>query len=386
MNSPIYLDYAATTPVAPEVVQAMLPYLTLYGLFANPASIQHSPGIAVENVIRQARSNMAQLLNCSSDDVIFTSGATEANNLAIKGIVLAHPVGKHIITSTIEHKSVLDTCKFLEAQGYIVTYVRPDNQGRLRLETILEAITEQTILVSIMHVNNETGMIQDIAQIAQALKDKPIYFHVDAAQSAGKLSINLSELPVDLLSLSAHKFYGPKGVGCLFIRNRKRQRLIPLFHGGGQEFGLRPGTLPVHQIIGMVTAFELAHTRLTEDYLHSQQLRELLNKQLTILGEVKLNGDASAALPNIVNLSFSGVSADALIIALRDQVALSSGSACNSGAIEASHVLRSMNIEGDRLYEAIRLSFGRYTRIIDIQLAATILCDTVRQLRHLALE
>lgn len=386
MNSKIYLDYAATTPMLPEVMMAMAQCLTIKGDFANPASLQHSFGEQANVLIEKSRSEIAILLKCKSTDVIFTSGATESNNLALKGIALKYQSkGKHIITSASEHKSVLDTCKYLESIGFSITYLRPDHKGCLNLECILNALTEETILVSLMQVNNETGVIQDIEQIAQALKDKDLFFHVDAAQSTGKLKIDLTETPIDLLSLSAHKFYGPKGIGCMYIRNRKQTNLMPLMHGGGQEYGLRPGTLPTHQIVGMATAFKRAHDQMLTDYQHCSRLAKILTSQLQQLESVHFNGDQFNKLPHIINVSFNQVGADSLLIALRDKLAISSGSACNTGAIEASHVLRSMGIEGDRLYGAVRISFGRYTTETDIQQAGRHICAAVAHLRQLAL-
>lgn len=387
MNTQIYLDYAATTPMAPEAGAAMAHCLTMDGEFANPASLQHRFGERANALVEGARSEIAHLLNCKSSDLIFTSGATESNNLAIKGIALSYQKkGNHIITSASEHKAVLDTCKYLESIGFKVTYLRPDLNGYLSLDCILDVLTDQTILVSLMHVNNETGVIQDIDLIAQALKDKDLFFHVDAAQSSGKVKIDLTKTPIDLLSISAHKLYGPKGIGCLYVRNRKQTNLTPLLHGGGQEYGLRPGTLPTHQIIGMATAFRIAHDLMLSDYQHSTCLEQILAAQLTQLEGIHFNGDQKHKLPNIVNVSFDQVSSDSLIIALRDEIAIASGSACNSGAIEASHVLRAMGIEGDRLYGAVRISFGRYTTEAEIQQAGQRICEEVTRLRQLALE
>ncbi|MDP2099307.1 MAG: cysteine desulfurase family protein [Methylobacter sp.] len=387
MNSHIYLDYAATTPMAPEAVTAMLQCLTGDGAFANPASLQHHFGERAHALIEDARADMAKSLGCKSSELIFTSGATESNNLAIKGIALRYQhKGRHIITSATEHKSILDCCKYLEGIGFQITYLRPDQQGQLSLDCILAALTEQTILVSLMQVNNETGVIQDIDRIAHALKDKDLFFHVDAAQSAGKLNINLANTPIDLLSLSGHKFYGPKGIGGLFVRNRKQTQLTPLLHGGGQEYGLRPGTLPTHQIIGMATAFRIADESMQEDYQHCQRLADILTAQLKQLDGVHFNGAPAHKLANIINVSFDQVGADALMIALRDEIAMASGSACNSGAIEASHVLRAMGIEGDRLYGAVRISFGRYNTEAEIKQAGQRMVEEVARLRQLTLE
>lgn len=371
--------------MAPEACAAMAQCLTMDGAFANPASIQHELGEYANGLVEQARSEIANLLNCKSNDLLFTSGATESNNLAIKGIALSYQnKGNHIVTSASEHKAVLDTCKYLERTGFRVTYLRPNLNGQLNLDYILDALTDKTILVSLMHVNNETGIIQDIDLIAQALKDKDIFFHVDAAQSAGKIKIDLTKTPIDLLSISAHKLYGPKGIGCLYVRNRKRTNLTPLLHGGGQEYGLRPGTLPTHQILGMASAFKIADESMLSDYQHSKNLEHILVAQLNQLEGVHFNGDQKHKLPNIINVSFDQVSSDSLIIALRDQIAIASGSACNSGAIEASRVLRSMGIEGDLLYGAVRISFGRYTTETDIQKAGRLICEEVTRLRQLA--
>lgn len=373
--------------MAREAVTAMMQCLTKEGTFANPASLQHGFGERANALIETARTDMALCLHCKANELIFTSGATESNNLAIKGIALGYQnKGKHIITSASEHKSVLDTCKYLESIGFTVSFLRPDFNGRISLNAILNALTHETILVSLMHVNNETGVIQELEPIAHALKERNILFHVDAAQSAGKLNIDLSKTPIDLLSLSAHKFYGCKGIGGLYVRNRKQTKLTPLIHGGGQEYGLRAGTLPTHQIVAMATAFKLAHDSMLSDYQHCTRLSSLLCEQLSQLDGVYFNGDQENKLPNIINVSFAHVSADSLLIALRDEVAIASGSACNSGAIEASHVLRAMGIEGDRLYGAVRISFGRYTTEAESQQAGQRIVEQVIRLRQLALE
>lgn len=373
--------------MAPEAAAAMAQCLTMNGIFANPASLQHEFGERANDLIERSRAEIASLLNCNPNDLIFTSGATESNNLAIKGIALSYQKrGNHIITSASEHKAVLDTCKYLESTGFKITFLRPDLNGQVSLDCILNAVTDETILVSLMHVNNETGVTQDIDLIAQALKDKDLFFHVDAAQSAGKLKIDLTKSPIDLLSISAHKLYGPKGIGCLYVRNRKQTNLTPLLHGGGQEYGLRPGTLPTHQIVGMATAFRIAHELMLSDYQHSTRLEQILVTQLNQLEGIHFNGDQKHKLPHIVNVSFDHVGSDSLMIALRDDLAIATGSACNSGAIEASHVLRAMGIESDRLYGAVRISFGRYTTETDIQQAGQRICEEVTRLRRLTLE
>jgi len=394
MNQPIYLDYAATTPMAPEVALAMAECLTLEGEFANPASLQHKFGERAYNLVEKARADIANFFNCKANDLVFTSGATEANNLAIKGLALSQKnTRKHIITSATEHKVVIDTCKYLETLGFNVTYLRPANNGLIDLDNLIATITEETFLISLMHVNNETGVIQNIEAIAQAIQNKhqehpynKIYFHVDAAQSVGKLAIDLSQTPIDLLSISGHKCYGPKGIGCLYIRNRKQQRLMPLMQGGGQEYGLRPGTLPTHQIVGMATAFKLAAHTLEKNQQHATHLAQLLMEQINPLKGVHFNGDQQQKLASIINISFDDVSSESLMIHLKDQLAIANGSACNTGTIEASHVLRAMGIEGDRLYGAVRISFGRYTTAQAIQQAGQSLYNEVLRLRQLALE
>ncbi len=372
--------------MAPEAVEAMLPLLTQQGLFANPSAIQHGLGDKAATLVENARTTIAELLNANAPDFIFTSGATESNNLALQGIAKTYQgQGRHLITSAIEHKAVLDTCKYLETQGFSVTYLRPNSAGQIQTDDVLRAITPDTILVSIMHVNNETGVIQPIEDIAEALKDQAIFFHVDAAQSVGKLAIDLSQTPIDLLSMSAHKFYGPKGIGALYIRNRKQTRLTPLFYGGGQEHGLRPGTLATHQISAMACAFKLAQQQLQSDFQQTRHLKQILLNNLQCLVGVTINGNPDNALPNIVNVSFDQVGADSLLIAVQNRLAIASGSACNSGAVEASHVLRAMGIEGDRLYGAVRLSLGRYTTEAEIQQASQILVEEITRLRKLAL-
>lgn len=380
MHKKIYLDYAATTPPAPEVIAVMVESLS--NIFANPASTQHFFGEQANQQIERAREQIAAVFNAKAQDFIFTSGATEANNLVLQSVAQrfqAH--GKHIITSATEHKCVLDTCKFLETLGFQITYLKPNSEGLIDLDELENCITDDTILVSMMHVNNETGVIQNIEKMAEITNEKGIFFHVDAAQSVGKLDIDLSKVSISFLSFSAHKFYGVKGIGGLYLRNRAKLKLSPQLHGGGQEYGLRSGTLPTHQIIAMATALELVNQNRIADYDHTKMLKKHLLKNIPAF---ILNGSQEFALPNIVNLSFENVSADALIIALRNDVAISSGSACNSGAIEASHVLRAMGIEGERLYGAVRLSFGRYTTLEDMDFAAKRLTEEVTRLRQFA--
>ena len=382
----IYLDYAATTPVAKEVVTQMLHYLDITAIFANPASVQHSLGEQAELAVKKARCEIATHLNAHPKQLFFTSGATESNNLVLKGLAYRqHHQGKHIVTSATEHKSVVDCCRYLETQGFQITYLRPNGNGLLDLNELNKAITSETFLVSIMQVNNETGVIQDIASIAEICQQKQVFFHVDAAQSIGKLAIDLNLVAIDFLSISGHKFYAPKGIGCLYIRYRAKAALIPLLHGGGQEQGLRAGTLPVHQIVAMATAFNLQQQRLQTDWDYLTYLRQCLLDIFNPLDGVQLNGDTKHSVPHIINLSFDDVPSEALLIALRDKVAIASGSACNSGAMEASHVLRAMGIEGDRLYNAVRISFGRYTTEMEIKQAGQQIYEQVQHLRTLAL-
>lgn len=379
-----YLDYAATTPVRQEVSTELLRFLTSDGIFANPAS-QHRFGYDAQEAIQSATKTIAAYLNCHPKELLFTSGATESNNLAIKGMAYGFQnQGKHIITSATEHKSVLDTCKFLALQGFEITYLKPLENGLIDLQTLANAITPQTILVSIMHVNNETGVVQNINDIAALCNEKNVLFHVDAAQSMGKMAINLQEIPIDLLSFSGHKFYAPKGIGGLFIRNHLKKQLVPLLHGGGQQFGLRSGTLPTHQIMAMAKALELQHQEMPEQWQHLLELKQRLVQELSQLDGIIFNGENT--VPYIVNVSFVCVSADSLLIALQNDVAIATGSACNSGAIEASHVLRAMNIEGERLYGAVRISFGYDLSLDEITQAAQKICHEVSRLRQLATE
>ncbi|NOQ36002.1 MAG: aminotransferase class V-fold PLP-dependent enzyme [Methylococcaceae bacterium] len=381
---PVYLDYAATTPIAPQVIEVMTHYLGINDIFANPSSTQHSLGLQAEQAVENARTDIARCLNCNAKDIVFTSGATEANNLAIKGIAYANQhKGKHIITAVTEHKAVLDSCKALEQEGFSVTYLRPDSKGKISLEDIEQAITPQTLLISIMQVNNETGYIQDIAAIAELAQSKNILFHVDAAQAAGKLSIDLSQTPIDLLSISGHKLYAPKGIGCLYIRNRKNVSLKPLFNGGGQEYGLRAGTLATHQIVAFAKALTLACENLQQDYDHALTLRNQLLAGLASTNTLLINSDLENSLPNIVNISFKDIDADMLLVRLQDDIAISSASACSSGAIEPSYVLRAMGIEGDRLYGAVRISFGRFSTTDDIEYAIDKITTTIKALREL---
>lgn len=380
----VYLDNAATTPVAREVIEAMLAFLGETGCYANAASLTHRLGQQASAVIEAFRESIAVDLSCAPDEVIFTSGATEANNLALRGIAHAHAQqGRHIITSAIEHKAVLATCKALEQEGFAVTYLKPNAGGWIEPTSVQAALRADTLLVSLMHTNNETGVMQPLAEIAEILLDAGVLFHVDAAQAAGKLPLDLSLLPVDLLSLSAHKFHGPKGIGCLIVRNRRQLRLQPLMTGGGQEFGLRPGTLATHQIAGMAKALRIATQRQAQDYAHVSALKRLFVERLSEKIAIKFHGDSERCSPYIVNFSINGIGSDALLNQLATTVALSSGSACSSGTIDPSYVLRAMGVEGDPLYGAVRASFSRYHTMTDIVQAVEHIITAVWRMQEL---
>lgn len=385
VKEPLYFDNASTTPVAAEAIDAMLTYLGAGGCYYNPSSTQHKPGQAAAASVESSRAEIAKALGCESSEVIFTSGATEANNLALRGVALAHASqGRHIITSAIEHKSVLNSCHALEREGFEVTYLIPNGQGWVDPTAVREALRPDTLLVSLIHTHNETGVIQPIEAIANILVEAGVLFHVDSAQAAGKLPINLAATPIDLLSLSAHKFHGPKGAGCLIIRNRHQLRLQPILYGGGQEFGLRSGTLATHQIVGMSTALQLATTRLQQDYPYVSQLKQVFIQQLEQAFIIKIHGDSARCSPYIINFSIDGISSDALINQLSNEVALSSGSACSSGTVEPSYVLRAMGIEGDDLYGAVRVSFSRYHTIMDISQAVTRIIAAVHRMQEIS--
>jgi cysteine desulfurase len=357
---PLYFDTAATTPIAPEVLTQIVKHLSNEGVYANPSSTAHLPGQAAAAVVAAARAEIAAELGCEADEVIFTSGATEANNLALRGVALAHATqGRHLVTSAIEHKAVLESCGSLQREGYEVTYLAPNDRGWIEPEAVKRALRSDTLLVSLMQTNNETGVMQPIAEVAEIAAEAGVLFHVDAAQAAGKFAIDLQQIPIDLLALSAHKFHGPKGIGCLVVRNRRRLRLQPLMYGGGQEFGLRPGTLAIHQIIGLSTALSLAATRREADLVHVTELKRQFLEQLGSRLSVQVHGELARSSPYIVNFSIKGIGSDALINQLSAEVDIASGSACTSGTVEPSYVLRAMNIEGEPLYGAVRLSFSR---------------------------
>ena len=379
----IYLDYAATTPLDPRALEAMLPYLGEGGAFANPASA-HGPGYKARAAVERARAQVAGLIGAESQEIVWTSGATESNNLAIKGALEFHGGGKgHIVTSRTEHKCVVDTCRHLQAQGVRISFLKPGPDGVVMPEQVLEALTPETVLVSLMWVNNEIGAVADIPGLAPRLRERGVLLHVDAVQAAGKLPIDLREVPVDLLSLSAHKLYGPKGVGALYVRRKPRARLAPQMHGGGHEWGMRSGTLATHQIAGMGAAFEVAAGRLAEDAARLTGLRERLWARLSALSRVQRNGVAASSAPHVLNVSFDGVEGEALRASL-PELAVSSGSACSSATQEPSYVLRALGRDDELANSSLRFSLGRQTTEQDIERAADLVIKQVQWLRELS--
>ena len=384
MSLPIYLDYASTTPVDPTVAEKMMEFMTPAGHFGNPASRSHMFGWQAEAAVEEARQDVAALIGADAREIVWTSGATEANNLAIKGCAhFNQRKGKHIITSRIEHKAVLDTCRQLEREGFDVTYLDPDSTGLVQPEMVLEAIREDTTIVSIMHVNNELGTVNDIAKIGKICRDRKIMFHVDAAQSAGKTPIDVEAMFVDMMSFSAHKIYGPKGIGALFVRRKPRVRIEAQMHGGGHERGMRSGTLPTHQIVGMGHAFKIGHEILADETNRITALRKRLWDGVADIEEVHLNGSADQHVPGIVNISFAFVEGESLMMALRD-LAVSSGSACTSASLEPSYVLRALGLNDEMAHSSIRFSIGRYTSEADIDAAIAQVRTAVEKLRLLS--
>jgi len=384
MSLPIYLDYASTTPVDPTVAEKMMEFMTPAGHFGNPASRSHMFGWQAEAAVEEARQDVAALIGADAREIVWTSGATEANNLAIKGCAhFNQRKGKHIITSRIEHKAVLDTCRQLEREGFDVTYLDPDSNGLVHPEMVLEAIREDTTIVSIMHVNNQLGTVNDIAKIGKICRDRKIMFHVDAAQSAGKTPIDIEAMFVDMMSFSAHKIYGPKGIGALFVRRKPRVRIEAQMHGGGHERGMRSGTLPTHQIVGMGHAFKIGHEILADETNRITALRKRLWDGVADIEEVHLNGSADQHVPGIVNISFAFVEGESLMMALRD-LAVSSGSACTSASLEPSYVLRALGLNDEMAHSSIRFSIGRYTSEADIDAAIAQVRTAVEKLRLLS--
>lgn len=383
-KSPIYLDYMATTPIDEHVVKAMLGFMSKEGAYGNPASL-HLMGQTAMAAVDKARQQVAAAINAVPDDIVWTSGATEANNLAIKGAAQFYRrKGNHLITLKTEHKAVLDCFGYLERNGFEVTYLASKQDGLIDIDALERAITDSTILISVMHVNNEIGVIQPVAEIAQRLKGRGIIFHVDAAQSIGKVAVDIDALGVDLMSFSAHKVYGPKGIGALYVRSRPRVRLEPQLHGGGHERGLRSGTLATHQIVGMGEAFELAQANLELDRAHYQRLFEKLLHALLPLGGVHLNGSLAHRVYNNLSLSFEGVDGESLVYALSD-LCVSTASACVSASIEPSYVLKNLGLADRLAHSTIRLSLGRYTTEEEVDVAIKLITSQVKRLREMFL-
>ncbi len=384
MNLPIYLDYASTTPVDPAVADKMMQFLTPTGQFGNPASRSHVFGWQAEAAVEDARNDVATLIGADPREIVWTSGATEANNLAIKGCAhFNQRKGRHVITSRIEHKAVLDTCRQLEREGWEVTYLDPDSNGLIQPQMVADAIREDTTVVSIMHVNNELGTLNDIESIGAICREKKVFFHVDAAQSAGKTAIDVEAMNVDMMSFSAHKIYGPKGIGALYVRRKPRVRIEAQMHGGGHERGMRSGTLPTHQIVGMGEAFKVGFHNLAEESARIEALRTRLWEGVSDMEEVHLNGSEDQHVPGIVNISFAFVEGESLIMALRD-LAVSSGSACTSASLEPSYVLRALGLNDEMAHSSIRFSIGRYTSEDDIDNAIAKVRHAVEKLRELS--
>jgi cysteine desulfurase len=379
---PIYMDYSATTPVDPRVVDKMIPYLREQ--FGNPASRSHAYGWDAERAVEEARENVAALVNADPREIIWTSGATESDNLAIKGAAHFYKSkGKHIITVKTEHKAVLDTCRELEREGFEVTYLDVKDDGLIDIDVFKAALRPDTILVSVMHVNNEIGVIQDIATIGEICREKGIIFHVDAAQATGKVQIDLQKLKVDLMSFSAHKTYGPKGIGALYVRRKPRVRIEAQMHGGGHERGMRSGTLATHQIVGMGEAFRIAREEMATENERIRMLRDRLLRGLSRIEEVYVNGDMESRVPHNLNISFNFVEGESLIMAVKD-VAVSSGSACTSASLEPSYVLRALGRNDELAHSSIRFTVGRFTTEQDVDYVINLLNTKIAKLRDLS--
>jgi cysteine desulfurase len=384
MQLPIYFDYASTTPADPRVVKKMQECLSLDGNFGNPASRSHSFGWKAEEATEEARSNVASLVNCDPREIVWTSGATESDNLAIKGSARFNKSkGNHIITSKVEHKAVLDSCRQLEREGFEISYLDPNSNGIITPEMVVNSITDKTILVSLMHINNEIGVINDIESIGKITREKGIIFHVDAAQSTGKLPIDLSKLEIDLMSFSAHKTYGPKGIGAMYARRKPRVRLEAQIHGGGHERGMRSGTLATHQIVGMGEAFRIAKEDMFEDNIRIKSLRDKFWEGLKDMEEVYLNGDPEHRAAGFLNVSFNYVEGESLIMALKD-IAVSSGSACTSASLEPSYVLRAIGLKDELAHSSIRFAIGRFTTEEEIEYTIGLVRNAVEKLRELS--
>lgn len=384
MTTPAYLDYAATTPVDPRVAELMARHLTLDGIFANPASRSHMLGWQAEQAVENARRQVADLINADPREIVWTSGATEADNLALTGYLRANRArGRHLVTSTVEHKAVVDTALALEAEGFEVTWLTPGRDGRITPEQLRDAMRQDTVLVSLMAVNNELGVIHDLAALAEVAHAGGALFHTDAAQAVGRLDLDVKRLGVDLMSLSGHKAYGPKGIGALYVKRDPDIRLEALIHGGGHERGMRSGTLPTHQIVGMGEAFALAGAEGEADQARITALRDRLLAGLADLGGIYRNTAVEVSVPNILNLAFEGVDGESLLMALRD-VALSTGSACNSASVEPSYVLKGIGLPRALALASLRFSFGRFTTEADIDMALAALRHALTGLRRQA--
>ncbi len=383
-DKPIYLDYSATTPIDERVVTEMLKYMGPQSSFGNPASRSHSFGWTAEAAVELARKQVADLVGANPKEIIFTSGATESDNLAIKGVAhFNQKRGKHIVTCKTEHKAVLDSCRQLEREGYEVTYLDPMQNGLLDLKVFEDALRDDTTLVSIMHVNNEIGVIQDIEAIGKICRERKILFHVDAAQSAGKVDINLEELPVDLMSFSAHKVYGPKGIGALYVQRKPRVRLEAQMHGGGHERGMRSGTLATHQIVGMGEAFRIAKEEMASENERLLKLRNKLYDGVSDMEEVYINGDIDHRIAGNINISFNYVEGESLLMALKE-LAISSGSACTSASLEPSYVLRALGRNDELAHSSIRFTMGRYTTEEEVDRTIAHVRTAVEKLRELS--
>ena len=384
MKLPIYLDYAATTPVDTRVAEKMMQYMTMDGVFGNPASRSHRYGWQAEEAIDVARTQVADLINADHREIVLTSGATESDNLAIKGVAhFYQKKGKHIITSKTEHKAVLDTCRQLEREGFEVTYLAPDANGIIPIDRIEAAMREDTILLSLMHVNNEIGVIHDIKAIGELCRAKKVIFHVDAAQSAGKLPIDMQDIKVDLMSISGHKMYGPKGIGALYVRRKPRIRLEAQMHGGGHERGMRSGTLPTHQIVGLGEAAAIAKADMEKDNERIRFLRDKLWNGIKDIEETYVNGDFEQRYCGSLNVSFNFVEGESLMMALKD-LAVSSGSACTSASLEPSYVLRALGLNDEMAHSSIRFSIGRFTTEEDINYAIDVIKQSIGKLRDMS--
>ena len=384
VQTPIYLDYLSTTPVDPRVVEVMSACLSNEGVFGNPASRSHVFGWKAEEAVENARNQVAELINADPREIVWTSGATESDNLAIKGVAhFYHKKGKHIVTSKIEHKAVLDTCRQLEREGYEVTYLDPDEQGLTTPDMIKAALREDTILVSVMHANNEIGVVNDVAGIGEICRDAGVLLHVDAAQGAGKVALDMEAMKIDLLSMSAHKMYGPKGVGALYVRRKPRVRLEAQMHGGGHERGMRSGTLATHQLVGFGEAARIARDEMQAEADRLAALRQRFWDAISDIPEVHINGDRDQRLPGALNVSFAFVEGESLIMSLRD-LAISSGSACTSASLEPSYVLRALGLNDELAHSSLRFSFGRFTTEAEVDHAAKCVRNAVEKLRELS--